>query len=177
MVSVWTFSANVKREESNEKIPQLLKKILHDSFYDDKTFAAALASEPMRGASDYGKPYLLFLSRSTAVLVIRENDKRVTIYFVRSRSSEPLKELNSWLIQKFGIYAISGRVSPVPARIRKHLLELIIGTITPSVAKPEKPIQPEPPVEKAEAAAPIKPEKPIQPEPPQDEDKPPTVEL
>jgi len=120
-VAIYEITINKKKGE--DLTPDLLK-IIHEKLNDDPAFVSLVMDPiPNKGINDEGKPYIVFIGENSAIVIIRENDKKVLVAFIKSPAG--LKQIDENLRNRYKIFLFRGRTAPFEFAIKQHILQLI----------------------------------------------------
>lgn len=117
------YEITIKKKKGEDIIPDIIN-IIHDKLNDDPAFVSLVVDPvPNRGVSDEGKPYVVFVGENSAIVVLRENDNKVLISFIKTPLG--LRQIDDMLRNRYKIFLFRGRTAPFELAIKQHILQLI----------------------------------------------------
>lgn len=117
------YEITLKKRKGEDLTPDLIN-VIHEKLNDDPAFLSLVTDPvPNKGINDEGKPYIVFVGENSAIVIIRENDNKVLVAFIKSPGG--LRQIDSALRNKYKIFLFKGRTAPFEFAIKQHILELI----------------------------------------------------
>ena len=117
------YEITINKKKGENIIPDVVK-IINEKLNGDPAFLELITDPvPNKGVNDDGKPYIVLIGQNSAIVILRQNDKKVLVSFIKTPMG--LRHIDDELRNRYKIFLFKGRTSPYEFDIKQHIIELL----------------------------------------------------